>query len=130
MRLMPIVVFVVVAALTSAAEEPIRFEHNKLVYVADAQGNVIPDFSNCGYGGGGVELPIVPVKETVEAPSGDAGAAIQAAIDKVSALPLDANGLRGAVLLKKGTYSIAGTLHIKASGVVLRGEGEGEKETL
>ena len=32
--------------------------------------------------------------------------------------------------MKKGTYSIAGTLHIKASGVVLRGEGDGEKETL
>ena len=26
----------------------------KLVYVADAWGNTIPDFSNCGYAGGGV----------------------------------------------------------------------------
>src|SRR5687767_14496547 len=34
----------------------------KLQYTPDEEGNVIPDFSNCGYRGGGVRLPDVPVK--------------------------------------------------------------------
>jgi hypothetical protein len=72
----------------------------------------------------------VPVKETLAPSEGDAGARIQTALDKVSALPPDSNGLRGAVLLRKGEYKIAGVLNIKASGVVLRGEGGGEKETV
>ena len=29
----------------------------KLVYVPDEQGNIIPDYSHAGYGGGGVALP-------------------------------------------------------------------------
>jgi hypothetical protein len=104
-----------------------------LTYVPDAQGNVIPDFSNVGYESGVAPLPgtagtpEVPVKATVMPPAGgaDAGATIQAAIDLVSKLPVDANGFRGAVLLKAGTYPIAGQIHITASGVVLRGEGTG-----
>ena len=47
---------------------------------------------------------------------------VQAAIDKVSALPLDKNGFRGAVLLRAGYYKMATSVTIKASGVVLRGE--------
>src|SRR5476651_868243 len=58
----------------------------KLVYVPDENGNTIPDFSNCGYMGGGVKLPDVPVQATVNPGEGDAGARIQAAIDKVSAM--------------------------------------------
>ena len=37
----------------------------KLVYVPDEKGNVIPDFSDAGYGGGGVPIPDVPVKAVV-----------------------------------------------------------------
>jgi hypothetical protein len=104
-----------------------------LTYVPDAQGNVIPDFSNVGYESGVVPLPStsgtadVPVKAIVQplASSADAGATIQAAIDQVSKMPIDANGFRGAVLLKAGKYPIAGQIHIMASGVVLRGEGTG-----
>jgi hypothetical protein len=104
-----------------------------LTYVPDAQGNVIPDFSNVGYESGIVPLPgtngtrAVPVKAIVKplAKGVDAGATIQAAIDQVSKLPVDANGFRGAVLLEAGTYPIAGQIHITASGVVLRGEGTG-----
>jgi hypothetical protein len=102
----------------------------RLVYVPDELGNTIPDFSNCGYKGGGVPIPDVPVKATVAPSEGDCGPRIQAAIDEVSALPLDANGLRGAVLLKRGRYAITGTLTIKASGVVLRGGGRGEDGTV
>ncbi len=117
--------------LAFAAEKlSVHLDNGKLVYERDELGGTIPDFSTCGYGGGGVELPAVPVKEIVEPSDGDAGARIQAALDKVGALALDANGIRGAVLLKKGEYKIAGTIHIKASGVVLRGEGEGEKDTV
>ncbi len=102
----------------------------RLAYKTDARGNRIPDFSNVGYRGGAVALPEVPVKETVEPGPGDAGARIQAAIDAVSELPPDAQGRRGAVLLKKGRYPLAGTLHVRTDGVVLRGEGAGEDGTV
>ena len=74
----------------------------KLVYVPDEQGNTISDCSHAGYGGGGVPIPTVPVKETIWPVAGDNTAHVQAAIDKVSALPLDRNGFRGAVLLRAG----------------------------
>src|ERR1039458_729563 len=67
----------------------------KLVYVPDEQGNIIPDCSYVGYGGGGVPIPTVPVRETVWPVAGDNTANLQAAVDKVSALPFDKNGLRG-----------------------------------
>ncbi|HXS93013.1 MAG TPA: hypothetical protein VN736_00320 [Candidatus Limnocylindrales bacterium] len=102
----------------------------KLVYVPDEQGNVIHDCSHAGYGGGGVPIPTAPVKETVWPVAGDNTANLQAAIDKVSGLPLDRNGFRGAVLLKMGYYNIATPLNIKASGVVLRGEGNGDTGTI
>ena len=90
------------------------------------QGDRLPDFSHCGYGGGGVPLPVAAVKATLEPLAGEADDAprIQQAIDQVGALPLGADGLRGAVLLKRGAYRCGATLHIRAGGVVLRGEGE------
>ena len=98
-----------------------------------ARGDTIPDFSNCGYKGGSVDIPVAPVRETLDASAdskADDTARIQAALDRVGALALRANGLRGAVLLKRGVYRCADTLRIKASGVVLRGEGEDEKGTV
>ena len=98
----------------------------RLVYVPDEKGNIIPDFSHCGYMGGGVALPDVPVVLTIYPQTqGDDTARLQAAIDEVSARALGANGFRGTLLLKRGKYRIGGTLQIRASGVVLRGEGEG-----
>jgi len=41
-------------------------DDGKLVYTPDERGNRIPDFSRCGYMGGGVKLPDVPVKITLE----------------------------------------------------------------
>ena len=102
----------------------------KLIYMPDENGNTIPDFSNCGYMGGGVKLPDVQVRVSVDLGEGDAGARIQAAIDKISALRPDKNGFRGAVLIKKGVYKINEPLRIKTSGVVLRGEGQDEKGTV
>ncbi len=102
----------------------------KLVYVADSLGNKIPDFSNAGYKGGGVAIPYVAIKETVWPVPGDNSGNIQSAIDRVSALPQDASGFRGAVLLKMGTYELEKPIYIKASGVVLRGEGMSDIGTI
>ena len=95
----------------------------KLVYVPDEHGNTILDCSHAGYGGGGVPIPTVPVKATIWPVSGDNTAHVQGAIDKVSALPVDKYGFRGAVLLRSGYYRMATPVTITASGVVLRGEG-------
>lgn len=104
----------------------------KLVYTADEKGNTIPDFSNCGYMGGGVRLPVAAVKVALKAVAGGADDTdrIQRAIDSVGKMPLDAAGLRGAVLLEKGQYRIGGQLVISAGGVVLRGEGNAENGTV
>ncbi len=95
----------------------------RLQYATDAEGNRVPDFSRAGYRGGGVPLPDVPTVRTVEPVDGDDTASIQAAIDAVEALPVDADGIRGAVELAAGTYEVSGTLTIDQSGVVLRGAG-------
>jgi hypothetical protein len=102
----------------------------KLRYKTDARGNRIMDFSHAGYKGGGVPLPEVAPARTVRPIEGDDTAQIQAAIAAVSALPIDANGLRGAVHLETGTYDVAGTLVSAATGVVLQGSGSGDGGTL
>ncbi len=102
----------------------------ELVYQMDADGNRMPDFSFAGYGGGGVPLPEAQASLLVEPGPGDDGARIQAALDHLATYPLDAAGLRGAVLLAPGTYEISGQLTIAASGVVLRGSGSGEDGTV
>jgi hypothetical protein len=98
----------------------------RLVYVADEQGNTIHDASHAGYGGGGVAIPSVPVRETIWPVPGDNTPHIQAALDRVSARPRDAAGFRGAVLLRAGYYRLSTPVRIQASGVVLRGEGMGD----
>jgi hypothetical protein len=105
----------------------------RLHYTAyTGQGDTLPDFSHCGYGGGGVPLPFAPVRITLEPQPGEAddAARIQQAIDQVGALPPGADGLRGAVLLKRGTYRCGTTLHLRVSGVVLRGEGEEQTQLI
>lgn len=98
---------------------------NGLVYTTDALGNRIPDYSYAGYGGGGVAIPMVPIKRTVSVVSGDNTANIQNAINAVAAMTPDANGFRGAVYLNAGTYTCSGSLSWSAGGVVLRGAGPG-----
>lgn len=97
----------------------------------DDFGNTLPDFSNIGYKGGEVEIPEAPVVKVLSAPMQgvDATSMIQNAIDEVSRMPLTDN-IRGAILLQKGQYEVFGSLAIKASGVVLRGEGDGEDGTI
>ena len=90
--------------------------------------NTVPDYSSAGYKGGGVTIPFINTKVVVR-PSDSAdddSENIQSAIDKVSALPIDRNGFRGAVLIKAGDYTVSKTLRILTSGVVIRGEGSNE----
>ncbi|CAG7617289.1 hypothetical protein PAESOLCIP111_02006 [Paenibacillus solanacearum] len=105
-------------------------ERGRMTYLPDYRGNRLPDFSGVGYSGGGVAIPDVPVMATLEPAPGDNTGRIQEAIDRVSGLPLDDRGIRGAVLLRKGVYEIAGSIEVKASGVVLRGEGQGDVRKL
>ena len=102
---------------------------NQLVYVSDEDGNHIPDFSYVGYKNGEEALPNVAVVRQISPVVGDNTAHIQAAIDEVEALPLNANGHRGALLLLPGEYPVNGRLYINSSGVILRGSGDGEDPT-
>jgi hypothetical protein len=102
-----------------------------LTYHPDDKGNTIPDFSRVGYHEQDQPIPDVKVVKTIEAPKdGDARQLIQDAINEVSKLPADANGIRGALLLKKGTYRIADSLALHTGGVVLRGEGDDKNGTV
>ena len=102
---------------------------DQLVYVSDTDGNHIPDYSYVGYKNGEEALPDVAVVLEISPIAGDNTAHIQAAIDDVEALPLNANGHRGTLLLLPGEYSVSGELIINSSGVVLRGSGDGEDAT-
>lgn len=103
-----------------------------LTYHPDKQGNTIPDFSRVGYHEQDEAIPDVTVVKTIEAPKdgGNARQLIQNAINEVAKLQPDAKGFRGAILLKKGTYKIADSIHLGAGGIVLRGEGEGKDGTI
>jgi len=118
-------------------------EDGRLVYVKHANveesnlDNMVIDYSHCGFMGGGVAIPDIPVMATVYPQFGDDQQRIQEAIDYVSGLEPDKNGYRGAVLLKAGTYELGNSLQsfndalqIKTSGVVLRGEGQGPGGTI
>ncbi|WP_276504622.1 hypothetical protein [Terrimonas pollutisoli] len=96
-----------------------------LKYFPDEYGNIIPDFSQVGYYRGDKKIPEIAVVKTISpAPDGNSEAIIQAAIDEVSKKNEDANGFKGAILLKKGIYKIPGSVNIQSSGIVLRGEGD------
>jgi len=100
-----------------------------LEYIADKKGNIIPDFSRVGYHQGDKPIPEVPIVKIITAEGDDHQNAIQNAINEVSMMPAKKNGLRGAILLKKGIYKIPGTLEIKIGGIVLRGEGDSQTGT-
>ena len=104
--------------------------NGKLRYTPDYLGNKLIDFSTAGYMQGGVPLPVAPVKATVYPSGGDDTATILNAINAVSAMALDTNGIRGAVLLAPGNFTVTSQLTINASGVVLRGSGSGAGGTV
>ncbi|MGX5820975.1 hypothetical protein ACWKWU_22450 [Chitinophaga lutea] len=100
-----------------------------LVYKTLPKGDRIPDFSYAGYGGGGISIPSPAATITIGPVEGDNSAQIQAAIDKVAAMPLQ-NGFRGVVALKAGEYPVSQPIVIRHSGIVLRGSGAGENGTV
>jgi len=103
-------------------------ETGNLTYHKDNDGFVIPDFSQAGYKNG-KDVPVInlPERTVVIGPLEDKEADntqhIQKAIDEVGKYELDADGIRGVVLLKTGRYNIDGTLNLTYDGVILRGEG-------
>ena len=103
----------------------VSFDNNgKLGYKADTKGNTVPDFSGVGYKNNEENIPNnVRIVKTVTPIAGDNLQNIQNAINEVAAMPLGADGLRGAILFKKGEYKISNTVNLNASGVVLMGEG-------
>jgi hypothetical protein len=135
---------------TISSDDP---AHSSLVYPGNdgrlvyqpftPQGDQIPDFSICGYKRSEEPIPNVQVAATVNPlpgvvqpdgtmayPQGpDSYQQIQDALNEVAALQPNENGFRGAVLLKKGTYYVNGSL-VVGSGVVLRGEGDGPDGTV
>lgn len=102
----------------------------KLAYTAGAAGDRVIDFSSAGYGGGGEAIPNVPAKIVVTPDGKHDRERIQAALDLVAAMPRGADGFRGAVLLKPGRWLIDTHIELRASGVVLRGSGDGEDGTV
>ena len=101
----------------------------KLTYKTMTTGDRILDFSHAGYKGGGVKLPVVPVRKMVEPSGGDDSEAIQVAIDAVATLPL-LDGFRGAVLLGPGTFHCANPITLSKDGIVLRGSGADKSGTI
>ena len=98
-----------------------------ITFNADGNGYKIPDFSHAGYKNSDEDLPVFGVEytagATINTPSGDETARIQAAIDTVEALSLNGFGFRGAVVLGAGTWNFSSELSIEASGVGIRGAG-------
>ncbi len=121
-------------ALIGAEVKPLVTQgpDGKLLYTQDERGNRIGDFSRCGYMGGGVRIPLLPVVAMLSPLQGEADdtARIQSALDTLAARKPNDLGVRGALLLKRGTYRVSGSLKMAASGVVLRGEGRGEAGTI
>jgi hypothetical protein len=78
----------------------------------DKNGVTIPDYSFAGYHSGGVALPTIPAQIKLLPTGADDTAAIQQAIDTLSARPLDINGSRGAVHLAPGVFHCSAALTI------------------
>ena len=101
----------------------------KIIYLPDAYGNIIPDFSKVGYKKGSA-LPNVETKITLNPSGKDDTQAIERAINSIAKMPLNLNGFRGALLLKKGTYFVSKTITLVDSGIVIRGEGSSDLGTI
>lgn len=93
--------------------------------LVDSEGRFLHDFSYAGYRGGTEPIPtptgpVVDVRDHGAVPDDqtDCTTAFQAAIDEASTAG-------GVVSIPTGTWRIDGVLDVRASGVVLRGEGRG-----
>ncbi len=104
-------------------------ENGELIYADfDGQGSTLLDYSRVGYRAGEEKIPLAKVVKILEPGNlNDHTAMIRKAIAEVAALPVDQ---RGAILLRAGTYTVSGQINIASSGIVLRGEGQGENGTI
>ena len=131
--LLQILLLAMLASPVQAATPPptlaVSQRDGRLVYNTSKDGDRVPDFSHCGYMGGGVPIPDVHIRIVVPAIEGDSTDRIQRAIDHVASLPPDDRGIRGAVLLGKGRHKVHGGLLISGSGVILRGHAAGDGGT-
>lgn len=101
----------------------VSFNAGKLTYHPDELGNTIPDFSRVGYRQNRKLIPKIKVVTTLSATGKNDQQRIQQAINDLAKQPANADGVRGAILLKKGTYKIPESIRITKGGIVLRGEG-------
>ncbi|WP_343535427.1 hypothetical protein [Pedobacter sp.] len=102
-------------------------QSGKIIYVPEAKGDILPDFSRVGYHLGNQAIPQVKTVKILSPNGTNDQQQIQEAINELAKMPINKAGIRGAILLKKGTYEIPGTINITASGIVLRGEGTDTK---
>lgn len=119
---------VILAHFQTEPGMPVHIQGDTLLqYTPYPNGDVVPDYSWCGYQLSSVGIPFVPAQVQVSAPAdgADATALIQQALDYVGSLPVGPDGFRGAVVLRQGRYHLDGQLLMRQSGVVLRGEGNG-----
>ncbi len=121
--------FAVSSAQTWQSQRVFAGPNGKLVYTKDSIGNRIPDFSYAGFRNGNEPIPTVPVVKTIAPIAGDNTAHIQKTIDSIAAMPLNGAGIRGALKFAPGRYRIFGTVRVNASGIVLRGSGQGSDTT-
>ena len=93
--------------------------------ITPSTGQTLPmDYSYCGYHHSEQPIPAAKVALYVQPTGGDDAALLQAAIDQVSRQKPDkTTGLRGAVLLGEGIFTVSQPLRLHTSGVVLRGSG-------
>jgi hypothetical protein len=96
---------------------------------ASVQSPVPIDFSFAGYEAGRA-VPSVKGVLAVKPSGGDDTALLQGALDRVASMPVGADGFRGAVVLSSGRFRVKGQLHMRVSGVVLRGAGAGANGTV
>jgi len=101
-----------------------------LNYVPDEQGNILPDFSHSGYQRSEQPIPFIEAKVVIKPIQGDNTRHIQKAIDQLAQMPLQEDGFRGALVLGKGMYPVSGQLVISKNGIVLRGEGQSESDSV
>ena len=129
--LLVVVLSLICVAMPACTSEHVALnDSGKLEYAKDEKGNRVPDFSGVGYHSGEKDIPDVPVRLTLSPAEGDDTSRIQKAIDKLGKRPLDDDGHRGALLLRRGIYHVKGALQINHSGIVLRGEGDGPKGSI
>ena len=88
------------------------------------------DFSYAGYEAGARAMPSVRAVLMVKPSGGDDTALIQGALDRMASRPIGADGFRGTLFLTSGRYRVTGQLHLRVSGVVLRGAGAGANGTV